>query len=85
MTALLKVAETIRGAHPAKHLRDYPLLPGDVLTKDADGTYTKQAPGLGVVGFVLTPEQAAALEEVDGTIVIGSAWHGDYSGRTGVP
>lgn len=57
-----RVTETIRGAHP-QHAT-YPLYPGDLLVKDAGGTWAKEAPGLGVVGFVLTPEQEATLKPV---------------------
>lgn len=46
-----KVTETINGAHPT-HV-DYPLLPGDLLLPCPDGTWTKEAPGLAVGGFVL--------------------------------
>lgn len=64
---LLRVSEKIEDAHDK--LTEYPLLPGDILTQAADGTYTKHAPGLGVCGFRLTPEQAAALEPTSGHIV----------------
>ena len=71
MSGLLKVTTEIRGAHP-KHT-DYPLLPGDVLTRSADGTYTKQT-GLCVFGFRLTDEQAATLKPVEGRIVLEGGW-----------
>jgi hypothetical protein len=57
-----RVTEKIEGAHPK--LQKYPLLPDDLLVKDADGTWAKEAPGLCVVGFILTPEQEATLEPV---------------------
>lgn len=56
----LFVTEQIDGAH-AKH-PNYPLLPGDLLLKRPDGTYGKFGPGLGIEGFVLTPEQQATLK-----------------------
>ena len=58
-----RVTETIDGAHPT--LRDYPLLPGDLLVRDPDGSWAKEAPGLAVGGFALTPEQEATLERVE--------------------
>lgn len=67
MSQLLKVTTTIDGAHP-KHT-DYPLLPGDVLTKDDDGTYIKHT-GICVCGFHLTPAQEATLEPTEGRIVL---------------
>ncbi len=57
-----RVTERIDGAHP-RHDR-YPLLPDDLLVKHPDGTWAKEAPGLAVLGFVLTPEQAATLTPV---------------------
>jgi hypothetical protein len=42
---------------------DYPLLPGDVLRKDEDGTWWKVAPGLAIGGFVLSDEDVARLAE----------------------
>lgn len=54
------VTERIDGAHP-NHAH-YPLLPGDLLTREAAGTWAKEAPGLMVIGFTLTDEQAATLE-----------------------
>lgn len=65
---LLRVTEGIEGCHPQHP--NYPLLPGDVLTLERDGTYMKHT-GLGMFGFVLTAEQAARLEPVEGHIVIG--------------
>lgn len=55
----LVVTETIEGAHP-KH-ETYPLLPGDLLIEEDDGTFYKFGPGLGVTGFVLTEDQRATL------------------------
>lgn len=43
----------------------YPLLPGDILVEQEDGTFTKTAPGLGLGGFVLTDEQRAALKPLE--------------------
>lgn len=64
------VQETIEGAHPL-HV-DYPLLEGDLLVKDDDGTYYKHGPGLGISGFVLTPEQEETLGEWEGhTQIVG--------------
>lgn len=56
------VTETINAAHP-RHA-GYPLLPGDLLVRDG-GTWTKEAPGVCICGFVLTPEEEATLEEVE--------------------
>lgn len=67
MSDLLMVMEEIHGAHP-RH-KKYPLIPGDVLTLDADGTYMKHT-GLAIYGFRLTPEQVDALKPVDGQIVM---------------
>lgn len=66
---LLKVTVTIEGAHPLH--TTYPLFPDDVLTKEPDGTYAKHAPGLGVFGFKLTPDQEDTLVPTTGRIVIG--------------
>ena len=57
------VTEQIEGA--SIHHPRYPLLPGDLLVREADGRYTKEAPGLCVLGFELTPEQEATLEECE--------------------
>lgn len=54
-----KVTETIEGAHP-RHTK-YPLLPGDLLIEQRDGTFVKWAPGLAVGGFTLTDEQRDSL------------------------
>lgn len=48
------------GCHP-KHTT-YPLLSGDILVEQADGTFNKTAIGLAVNGFVLTEEQRATLK-----------------------
>lgn len=64
---LWMVKETIEGAHP-RHT-NYPLLDGDVLTKNRNCTFTKHT-GMCVVGFILTREQESRLEPVDGTIVM---------------
>lgn len=64
---LLKVMERIDGAHP-RHT-EYPLLPGDVLTRSDDGTYMKHT-GICVFGFRLTPAQQDSLAPVDGTVVL---------------
>lgn len=57
-----RVTVTIDGAHPRVH--GYPLLPDDLLVRAGDGTWTKEAPGLAIGGFRLTPEQEATLEPV---------------------
>lgn len=57
-----QVTERIEGAHP---YFDYPLLPGDLLTVEEGDTFMKEAPGLAVGGFTLTPEQVATLRKVD--------------------
>ena len=59
----LRVTVQIDGAHPMH--TTYPLLRGDVLLKRKDGTFDKFGPGLGIEGFVLTPEQEATLEPVE--------------------
>lgn len=69
-SGLLKVTQKMVGVHPIH--QDYPLLPGDVLMRRPDGTYGKLT-GLGIEGFTLTAEQAAALEPTEGTIVIGGS------------
>ena len=53
----------IDGAHPK--LKDYYLLPEDLLVKEADGTFSKVGPGMAVGGFELTAEQEAELVEVE--------------------
>lgn len=61
----LKVTERIDGAHPT--LTDYPLLPGDLIIGQPDGTFYKFGPGLGVTGFELTPEQILTCESYEDT------------------
>lgn len=56
------VTETIEEAH--QQHPTYPLLSGDLLVKEVDGTYTKICPGLGVSGFILRPEIEATLRPV---------------------
>lgn len=58
--SMLVVQEQIDSAHPLH--TDYPLLPGDWLVKQEDGTFYKFAPGIGIIGFVLTAEQEAGLK-----------------------
>jgi hypothetical protein len=67
MNDLLLVTEKMVGVHPIH--TDYPLLPGDVLTRDSDGTYVKHT-GIGIFGFELTPEQEATLTPTHGQIVM---------------
>lgn len=57
------VVADIRGAHPKQ--TEYPLLEEDLLLKYEDGTFSKVCPGLGIHGFVLTPEQEATLKPVE--------------------
>lgn len=57
-----QVTERIDRAQPL--LTNYPLLPDDLLVREPGGTWTKEAPGLCVGGFVLTPEQEASLRPV---------------------
>jgi len=57
------VKERIDGAHP--RLKDYYLLPEDLLVRDSNGTYSKVCPGMGVGGFELTAEQEAKLTSVE--------------------
>lgn len=44
---------------------DYPLLPGDLLVLEDDGSYWKECPGMSVGGLRLTDEQAATLRPVE--------------------
>lgn len=63
MTQLgFRVKAEIRGAQPMHP--EYPLLPGDLLVRTPDGTFMKEAPGLAVGGFTLSPEQESDLEIV---------------------
>jgi hypothetical protein len=56
------VQREIEGAN--RRLPAYPLLRGDLLEKQNDGTYLKACPGIMVGGFVLTEEQVAELVPV---------------------
>jgi hypothetical protein len=71
------VTEKLEGCHSIH--TEYPLLPGDVLTRDEDGTYRKHT-GVGIWGFELTPDQESTLKPVAGQIVMcgwGDYEHGD--------
>ncbi len=73
-----RVTEEIHGASP--HIPDYSLLPGDLLVRDGD-TWTKEAPGICVGGFVLSAEQEQTLQPVRFTCIgltyqIQEAHHG---------
>lgn len=57
-----RVTERIDSAAPK--IPDYPLLPDDLLVREANGSFTKEAPGFCVGGFHLTPEQIATLHPV---------------------
>ena len=46
----------------------YPLLPGDLLSRNPDGTWTKECPGLTISGFHLTDNEIATL--VEGTFFV---------------
>jgi hypothetical protein len=49
----------------------YPLLPGDVIIQDPDGTWTKHAPGLAMAGLELSEVWiATATRPTDKTWVI---------------
>ena len=67
--SMLEVTERIDGAHRLH--TDYPLLPGDLLAKQDDGTFYKHSPGLGIFGFALTPEQEQTLRPTTRDIVFG--------------
>lgn len=56
---MYEVTEPIEDAHPL-HSK-YPLLPGDLLTRDENDTWMKECPGIAVYGFVLTDEQVSKL------------------------
>jgi hypothetical protein len=59
-----RVLKTIEGANE-KH-PEYPLLEGDMLVEQADGSFFKTAPGLGISGFVLNDEQRrTSIEQWD--------------------
>lgn len=68
---MLEVTREMVGTNPIHP--DYPLLPGDVLVREDDGTYMKVAPGLGIGGFILDPTQVATLKPTTGHIVIGGS------------
>lgn len=53
----------IQNAHPK--IPNYPILEGDLLIPEEDGTWTKECPGLTVGLFVFTPEQVATFKEVE--------------------
>lgn len=55
---------TVEIKHAHMKLPNYSLLPGDLLVKQGVQTYAKEAPGLAIIGFVLTPEEEASLEPV---------------------
>lgn len=57
------VTTRIDGAH--KTMPTYPLLPDDLLVREADGTFHKECPGISVGGFTLTDEQIADLKPVE--------------------
>lgn len=57
-----RVTEQIDNA--SAKMPDYPLLPDDLLVREANGSFFKEAPGIGVGGFRLTPEQIATLQPV---------------------
>lgn len=62
------VTETLEGCHPVH--ADYPLLRGDWINRRSDGTWGKIAPGLGIEGFILTPEQVAKLRPNDSVLTL---------------
>jgi len=43
---------------------NYPLLEGDLLTLDPEGTFTKECPGTAICNIKLTEEQIASLKPV---------------------
>lgn len=57
-----RVPFEIDNAHPK--LPKYKLLEGDILTRQEDGTFMKECPGVAVGGFVLSDEEIDALEDV---------------------
>jgi hypothetical protein len=63
-----EVTTELRGKHPIQ--TEYPLLPGDVITKSEDGTWMKHAPGLAILGFILTSEDEDTLIPTDKVWVI---------------
>lgn len=51
---------------PHKLVEDYVLLPQDILVEQPNGTFTKTAQGLGLMGFVIDEETlAACCEQID--------------------
>lgn len=60
-----RVTQEMVGRHPHPHHADYPLLPGDIIVgpDEDDGSWSKQAPGLGIFGFVLSDEDVAERTE----------------------
>jgi hypothetical protein len=57
----LTVKRVLRGVnerHP-----NYPLIPGDIIHKDGDGTYWKSSPGLMVGGFTIEEEDIQTWAE----------------------
>lgn len=46
-------------------VKNYPILPDDLLVEDPDGTFMKVCPGVAIGGMTLTPEQKATLREVE--------------------
>jgi len=58
-----QVTQDIMNAHPK--MPKVPLIEDDLLTKDDDGTWRIECPGIMISGFVLTPEQEATLKEVE--------------------
>jgi hypothetical protein len=67
-----RVTVKLRGKHPTH--TDYPLLPGDILTRDHKG-FMKHAPGLAIGGFILGEDDFATLEPADeARWVIADGW-----------
>lgn len=62
----LVVTEEFQHCHPMH--THYPLLPGDLLVPQEDGTFYKHGPGLGIVGFILSQEQQASLQPCKDTV-----------------
>jgi hypothetical protein len=58
-----RVTVELAGKHPIH--TNYPLLPGDILTKHPVDGWTKHAPGLAIWGFELTDEDVKTLELAD--------------------
>lgn len=51
----------------------YPILPGDVLSREADGTYMKHAPGLAVGGLEIPDEFIITWAEYDPSVHLTEA------------